>query len=200
MRKLASIYSMLRLRYAFIPGNNGAPRCVELPKPMGRLQLLTNYKIETSRNAELGALMDSSFDPRQTVILEQKPEPDPAPGAANSGSPGEARVVAETSDTLEVEADVARPALLLVTDLYSQNWRAVSLAGSSQRSYEVLPANYVLRATPLAPGHHRIRFEYAPRTWPIGLFVSAVAWACWSCAFCGWFPRRTQISAPRRFP
>jgi hypothetical protein len=157
---------------------------------MGRLQLLSNYRVQTWRNAECSALLDSSFDPRQTVILEREPEPEPAPGTAKSDSPGEARVVSETSDALEIEADINRPALLLVTDLYSQHWRAVSLPGSSQRSYEVMPANYVLRATPLAAGHHRIRFEYAPKTWPIGLLVSTVAWACWSCAFFGWLRRR----------
>jgi hypothetical protein len=56
-----------------------------------------------------------------------------------------------------------------------------------QSKYELLPANYILRAVPLAAGHHYLRVEYAPREFAIGtwislvagvLFLAAVVW-CW---------------------
>jgi hypothetical protein len=63
------------------------------------------------------------------------------------------------------------------TDLYAQfiAWRAVTLPGSSQKSYDLMPANYVLRAVPLAAGQHRLRVEYAPAAFTVGLWVSVVA-------------------------
>jgi uncharacterized membrane protein YfhO len=88
-------------------------------------------------------------------------------------------MVAETPDSLTVEADAASPALLLITDPYSRDWRAVALPGSAQARYDLLPADYILRAVPLAAGHHRLRIEYAPPSFRIGLAVSALAALGW---------------------
>ena len=42
-----------------------------------------------------------------------------------------------------------------------------------------MPADYALRATPLAAGHHLIRFEYVPTGLWAGIAISALAWAGW---------------------
>jgi len=39
----------------------------------------------------------------------------------------------------------------------------------------VMPANYCLRAIPLAAGHHRLVLEYLPRAFVIGRMMSLVA-------------------------
>src|SRR6185312_2814420 len=94
-------------------------------------------------------------------------------------APGSARIVAETPDSLTIEADAASPALLLITDPYSRDWRAVALAGSAQARYDLLPADYILRAVPLAAGRHRLRIEYAPPSFRIGLILSVLAGLGW---------------------
>jgi hypothetical protein len=49
------------------------------------------------------------------------------------------------TDEIEIEAQLQRPAILLVTDCWTPSWRAVTLPGSVQDRYSVLPANYTLR-------------------------------------------------------
>jgi hypothetical protein len=88
-------------------------------------------------------------------------------------------VVREGTDFMEIEADVATPSVLLVTDAWTPAWRATPLAGSSSPSYRVVPANYALRAVALGPGRHRLRLEYAPLSFQVGAALSALAWIAW---------------------
>jgi hypothetical protein len=154
-------------------------RLTPLPAaPLGRVELIGAYRVRTGRDAVLGAMGDSSFDPRREVILEREPQPAPV----SAPSQGHASVVRQGTDWLEVEADVASPSILLITDAWSPAWRARPLEGSGAGAYEVMPADYALRAVPLAAGRHRLRLEYAPSGFRIGLAVSALAWLAWAGA------------------
>jgi len=169
------VYTMLRFRCAFLISDNRIDVVDAAEPPMPRVQLVSGYQLPGGRDAIFAALTSPDFDPRRTVLLES--EPDPAPVAGDN--PGAVRVLAATPDTLTVEAEVSRPTLLLITDLYDRDWRARSLGDAPQSSYTVLPANYVLRAIPLAAGHHRILVEYTPRGFHAGLAVSLGAWLLW---------------------
>jgi uncharacterized membrane protein YfhO len=105
------------------------------------------------------------------VILEQEPSIKPA----GLSPPGWAKVVESSTDALTIEAELSAAAILLVTDAYSSHWRARAMSGSSQQDYTVMPANYCLRAIPLAAGRHRIRLEYRPAGFLIGRWVSLAA-------------------------
>jgi hypothetical protein len=69
--------------------------------------------------------------------------------------------------------------VLLVTDAWTPAWRAVAIEAGDARRYEVMPANYALRAIPLTPGRHHLRLEYAPRAFFIGGVISLMAWVLW---------------------
>ena len=171
---LPEVYAMLRLRFAFVPTRPGV-KAMEGPPPMARVQLVSACSVIPRRDAMLAALRQDFFDPRRTVYLETPPDPWPQPAP----QPAHVRVIEDTPDALTVEADTGAPALLLNTDLYSRGWRVRALPGSAQSRYEVLPADYVLRAVPLAAGHHRLRLEYWPATLGPGLACSGLAWAGW---------------------
>ena len=106
-------------------------------------------------------------------------ESEPLPGPVKSAPTGTVKVVGSTSDTLTLEIETPQPAILLVTDLYSRDWHVRSLDASMQAKYEIMPANYVLRAVPLAAGHHRILMEFVPTAFSLGLSISAAAWLGW---------------------
>jgi hypothetical protein len=165
------LYAMLRLRYVFGQHANQL-EMEDSPIPaMPRVQIISNYRLLQNRDAIFDALRSETFDPTREVILESKPEPEPVPG----GGPGTAKIVASSTDWLTLEADLGQAAILLITDVYTPSWRAVALPGSAQTNYQLLPANYVLRAVPLAAGHHRLRVEYVPRGFVIGKWISIVA-------------------------
>jgi hypothetical protein len=188
---LDPLYAILRLRYAFVPNQDGVQIVESKSAPLPRLLLLSDCKILEGRDALFSAFRDPSFNPGKTVLLENNPQPWPEPGAT-----GMVKLISEQPDELVVEADTDKPVLLLITDLYDHNWRAEALPGSVQTSYQLLPADYILRAVPLAAGHHRLRIVYAPAAFPIGVGISAMAWLTWIGLFV-WLERgRKKILSP----
>lgn len=183
IKKVSPMWRLLRLRYVFTSdrfnwvlytSGNGAvmfPATVIFPKEPGDLPhvlLVDEWKRIDNRDGILAALAAPSFDGVKTAILESDPQPAPVSGS----EPGTARLLATTTDSLTIEADVTHPTLLLVTDSYSRYWRAVALSGSSQSRYQVMPADYTIIAVPLGSGHHLLRLEYAPSGWIIGRWIS----------------------------
>ena len=173
----AQIYRMLRGRFA-IGGTDSEPEIVTYDGAMPHVKLIRQYDKVQGRDNILRAVLDPSFDPAQKVILESQPHPEPA----RSGKSGQAIVTESSTDSLVIEADLAQPAILLVTDNYDEAWRARGLPGSSQSRYEVMPADYTLRAIPLSAGHHSILMEYAPKGFRIGRWISVVAAAAYLAA------------------
>ncbi len=173
--RLHPAHRMLRLKYAFIGSSGqltfyGPPR---LPEPMPHVALLSVYTIAADAQEALRQVATPGWDPARSVILETEPRPRPEPHP----NPGSVRIAESSTDQLTIEADLIAPAILLVTDAYSTYWSAQALEGSTQSDYQVLPANYVLRAVPLGAGHHRMRMEYSPPYFRLGIWLSLTAFA-----------------------
>lgn len=167
------LHRMLRLRYLVSSRAGAGVR--EFEPPLPRAFLVGTCVVARGRDAVFSALAAPSFDPDSTVVLESAPEPAPEPRANLADPAGSVRVTDLSTDAILVEAETDRPAILVLTDAYGAGWRAVALPGSAQSAYRVVPANYVLRAVPLAAGRHRLRLEYAPRGYRIGKWVSLAA-------------------------
>jgi hypothetical protein len=181
------LFAMLRERYIFAQ-QSGKFEMEETPVVMPHLQLISNYRVLQNRDAIFDAMRSETFDPTREVILESEPEPKPAQSKNN----GTARITATTSDSLTIEADIEQPSILLITDAYSASWRTISLPGSTQARYDLLPANYVLRAVPLAAGHHLLRVEYRPVAFVIGKWISLICAVAYLAALV--WCRRANIS------
>jgi hypothetical protein len=173
IRAPVPIYSMLRFRYAFVRSAPGLMVVESKSPPLPHLLLISDNKVITGGRDAIFAEMHN-FDPGKSVLLESEPEPHPEPGAT-----GTARLISDLPNELVVEADTDKPTLLLITDLYSRDWHAEPLPDSTQHAYHLMPADYILRAVPLAAGHHHLRIVYAPPAVPIGIGISVVAWVVW---------------------
>ena len=163
-------WRMLRCRYIIAEALHKW-KTVEGALP--RLLLVDRYRVMTNSHEMLSTLTNASFHAEEEVILESQPAPAPQPARQK----GTVRILKSSTDYLTIEADAKAPCLLLMTDAYSSRWRALALPGSSQARYQIMPANYCLRAIPLAAGHHFLRIEYSPLGFRIGKVVSIAAWA-----------------------
>jgi hypothetical protein len=168
--RIHPLYKMLRHRYVLF-SEGGKQGLEEIPETLSRLELIQDWILLPQRDRIFAAMNHPGFDPSQQVILETTPDPAPVKGTAT----GTATVTEAGTDYLIVEADLPAPAILLITDNYSSGWRAVALAASAQEHYDLLPANYILRAVPLSAGNHRLRIEYAPLGFRIGKWISLVS-------------------------
>jgi hypothetical protein len=175
------LFAMLRLRYVFGQHGNELEIGNAPEPPMPHLQLISSYRVLQDRSAIFQALRSPAFDPAHEVILESEPQPRPW----QAEEAGTVQIVAASTDALEIEADVEQPSILLITDSFTPSWRAVALPGSTQTRYRLLPANYILRAVPLAAGHHHLRVDYNRGTLVIGECISIVASLAFLAAL-GW--------------
>lgn len=178
-------FSMLRARYVLLPDRHKP--FIELPEPpLPRALLVPGYHVGASREEILTRLADPSFDPREIVLLESEPAIRPKPG----GERGTVTVEEVSTDELHITADIPAATILLVTDNYSRLWRATALAPGPQPTYDVLPANWVLRTIPLEAGKHHIRLRYEPRGLSLGLATTGLTLA--ALAGAGVFFRRRR--------
>lgn len=170
IRQYHPLLKMLRLRYLIV-AEEGSLRAQEFPTGMSRINLIPRWLyIKTDRKI-LEEMGNTAFDPAKTVILEKQPSmtEDDCP------TPGRAQVVSSSSDELTIEANLSCPAILLITDNYSDGWKVESLRKNDGRQYEIIRANYTLMAIPLEKGQHVFRLVYKPESFIIGAAVSIIS-------------------------
>jgi hypothetical protein len=172
IRRDHPLLGLFRCRFTFAP-REGRLAVYERTNCLPQLALVQHYRILHERGEILSALTNTAFNPRAEVILETKPEPEPDPGPA--GAAGSVLLADSSTDHLTIEGELPSPAILLITDGYARGWRARALPGSIQARYQVLPADYCLRAIPLTAGKHRLRVEYVPAGFQPGLWVSTAS-------------------------
>ena len=168
--RFEQINSVLRwLRCALIFVDPTQPP-TQVPGPFPVALVVSDYLVLNSREEVLRYLVRPDFNPARTVVLESFPAVTSSPSDAPAGA---ARVVSQTTDTLELQVEVNRPGVLVVTNNYSTGWRVHPIT-SRQISFNVMPANYTLIGIPLERGKHHLLLEYAPLAFRIGAWVSAV--------------------------
>ena len=161
-------------------------RVLAVAGALPRLQLLTAYEVHTGRDAIVQRLLTPGFNPRSSVILEQDPVPEPSssvvsPDQGDGDLDGSTvTLLAEGTDFMQVEVRLSAPKLLVLRENYSRYFRVTPLSSSPQEHYQVLPANYVHRAIPLAAGSHTLRIEYVPPFFSWAISVSCVALLLWT--------------------
>jgi hypothetical protein len=176
-------FALVRLEKAFRLEGDSLVVTPAVEPAFPRIVFAHRHEVLTGRDAVLHRLFSDAFDPHQSVILESEPTPRPSP---SSDSVNRADVIEESTDHLMIHARVSEPALMVVTDAYHPFWRAEALAGSAQSTYEVMPADYVLRAIPLERGEHRIRLEYRIPGWRLAAAFSIASLACYLATLILW--------------
>lgn len=194
------LFRMLRCRYYFSRQPDGFHH-QDAGTPLPRLLLLQDWMLIPDRDRIFAAMNDVAFDPQQKVILESAPNPEPV----ESDRKGTVRILDSSTDHLAIEANLPSAAILLITDTYSEAWRARPLPPSSQQKYSIMPANYILQAIPLSEGYHRIRLEYLPLAFQVGKWISLISTAAyfglliyWGVRKIGSLSRLLPLSGPAK--
>jgi hypothetical protein len=193
--------TMLRCALTLETSPGAAPRHIvrKIGRPLPQALLVSNAEVIPDKTARLERVLGTRFDPWHTVILERHPSPSPDP----AGTGGVVSVIDQDTDRLDLDVTLATPAILLITDSYSPDWRAEPFGDepSPQASYEILPANHTLRAIPLAAGRHRIRLSYAPLSFRVGMVLSICSCVVLSILlFLSWRSRRASRRALQDVP
>ncbi len=125
-KKFNKTFALARLKYILSNEPNGLKVYPVLFKTLPRMSLVDGWEKAEDGPRALGAIFDPKFDPFRNVILETDPVPAPVPGT----SKGNLRWKDLSTDEIEIQADIPRPSLLLVTDNYSRGWKAEAFSDS----------------------------------------------------------------------
>lgn len=98
-----------------------------------------------------------AVDLESTVLLEQ-----PAEQPALHRRPGQARLLRYANTEIDIEVDSPDGGWLVLNDIWHPWWFAQSEPDRDGPELEVLRANVLFRAVVVAPGRHRVRFEFRP--------------------------------------
>jgi len=142
---------------------NDEGRIYRNPNVLPRAWLVHAAEVIPDDDAQLTRLARADFDPAAVAILPAAPPPVAAPTA-----PEPAPQITYAPNRAEVRASVAAPAVLMLSDAYSDDWR-VTVDGQPARLYR---ANYAFRGVWLPPGEHTVVFSYRPRAFLIGGAIS----------------------------
>jgi hypothetical protein len=124
------------------------------------------WRVATHQTA-LERLLSPDFPAEDAVILEGE---GPAPHGGGP-SAGAVRLTDYRSASISCEVDAKTGGYLVLLDSYYPGWHA-SVDG---QEVNILRANYAFRAVPVPRGLHRVKFEYRPATFRLGLGVSGFA-------------------------
>jgi hypothetical protein len=146
--------------------NTDEGRIYRNPNVLPRAWLVHAAEAIPDDDAQLARMARDDFDPAKIAIL-----PSAAPPVSAPASPEPVPAVTYAPNRAEVRASAAAPAVLVLSDAYSDDWHA-SVDGQPATLYR---ANYAFRGVWLPPGEHTVVFSYQPRAFLIGGAISLAA-------------------------
>jgi hypothetical protein len=147
------------------------PDLYRLPAPLPRAWLVSSAEVITDTDRLMQRLVDPTFDPRTTVLIESPVQLD---WRGSSGVPAEAGDILalhEGWNRRTIRFVGARPAFLVVTYTHYPGWQA-TLDG---QPISILRANYAFSAVPVPGGRHELVLEYRPASLTAGGVTTALA-------------------------
>lgn len=129
-------------------------------------------EIVDSAAQSLGRVVDSTFDFRERVVLEEVPAGWTEPPEVRA-SAAAVRIVDYQANQVRLEVETAAAGLLVLTDTYAPGWEAL-LDGQPTPLYV---ANHAFRAVVVPAGAHQIEFVYEPLSFRVGAATSLLTTA-----------------------
>ena len=154
------------------------------PDPVPRAFVVHDVREAPEPLALMAAMSEPGFDPLASSYAEGLDAP---AGSGGYGAP--ARILVDESTLVVVEATLSEPGMLVLADSFYPGW----VASVEGKEVEILPANHLFRGVLLPAGTHRVRFEYAPWTVPLGAGISAAAWI--AVGLLAWPRKRGRVAS-----
>lgn len=162
VKYLVSYYPVPDPRYRM--ALDGQPAVIENTGALGRAFFVDTLRVLPTKEAFFSYLKSGEFNPAKEAVLEDAPA-----FAIESTRENSVKVTSYDIHEIHLEAKVAKPALLVLSELYyPAGWKAF-VNGEETKIYKT---NYILRSIFLQPGDHQIKFVFESRTFKLGLWIT----------------------------
>ena len=143
-------------------------RVYENPEAFPRAWIVHEAEVIPDRRQAIDRLLSPDFDPRRSGVLDRPPAFVLRPAGLDQAERVEITHYGPTR--ISARARLKRPGLLVLGEVDYPGWH-VTVNG---RPSDVYRANGLLRATVLDAGESHVTFEYRPRSFRFGLFISTL--------------------------
>lgn len=133
-------------------------------KSVPRVYFASTIYVETRKDAILSHLLSDSFNPSNSVVLEEGVSLQTLPQT------GTVKITSYTPNKIEISVNTQRESMVVLTDNYYSGWEA-AIDGNETKIYR---ANYTFRAIKVPEGKHEITFSYEPKSFQYGMLISAL--------------------------
>jgi hypothetical protein len=134
-----------------------------------RAFLVRKVKVAMGGDVALKLVTASKFDPKQTLVLEDKQKSlAPAPVNAHES----VRFVRRSITRFAISVDAASPAYLFISDQYDPRWKAYV----DGKPVDILRANYAFRAVKVPAGKHVVSMVHKPASYRLGYMLSSASY------------------------
>ena len=169
-----AILDMLNVRYLVCPYPipdpdyqlvlDGTKKIYENTTALPRAFFVKRVLLMKAKDEIFRFFQSGNFNPGEVAILEEDP-----PFAIEPTEENRVRITHYDIHEIRLEAEVVKPALLVLSEIYYPGgWRAL-VDGQQRRIYKT---NYLLRSVFLEPGHHTVIFRFQPQTFRLGLGIT----------------------------
>jgi hypothetical protein len=173
----ASLLGMQNIKYLLLPDEVPTQKWQPVFKAEGiKVMKLDNFipryfavgraRIIQNQQQTLQQIQNGRFNPRQEVLLDQKP----AIQESNSFQ-GSVQVRSNSPDVVNLQADFSTDGYLVIAENNFPGWQA-EVDG---KIAPILTANYAFQALALSGGKHEIKMEFCPAYYTVSLIISIAA-------------------------
>ena len=145
------------------------------------------------RSREVAHILAAANDPRRVAVIETTDFERDVPWFEQlEGEQRSCQIVTDTPQRVDVVVQTDSECLLILADTYGDDWQ-VSLhhrASTDAAVTKLLRVNRVMRGVLVPAGDTRVVFQYRPRTFWMGVLVSACSWLAVIGAGLYWSVRR----------
>ena len=146
--------------------HSGDVKVYEALDVLPRAYAVHHTRVIAGDETALEAMLDPAFDPARTAILSggleiDEPQPDPAASAV--------AVLAYEPEAIVLQASLPAPGYVVLSDSWYPGW-TVTVDGQPAA---VERANLAFRAVYVPKGTHTVRWTYRPKSYLVGLGISA---------------------------
>jgi uncharacterized membrane protein YfhO len=117
----------------------------------------------------LGRLTSPAFQPRDTVLIEEKTV-GPKGSYEKPSAQTRVHVVDYAPDSILLQAESKSQSYLFLSEIFYPGWKALV----DDQPEIILRGNYLFRVIPLPAGRHRVRLLFDPPTIKLGTGISAI--------------------------
>jgi len=169
------IASMINLRFIILPGSPPAgaqPRFVsdgywvyENPRCLPRVFIPRHVQVVDDSQRRLQMLGQPDFDPTDIAYVE-------SPGTnLDQAAEGQAQISRDLPSHITIDYDMRTPGLIVLSDLWDAGWHAKM----NGLDVPVLRVNHAFRGVMAPRGKGVLQYDYAPRSFFLGLKLSAAS-------------------------